>query len=172
MSEESNANGTQDTENVGAILRKARIGSDMDVNKICTDLRISPQSLEALEQGNYHLLSGDPYIRALLGSLARYLNLDPQAMVKLYNQEIGAVHPAPSIAPYKDKAHTYTAAHKQIFVAIVLALFVVLFLLISKLNKGEGSKVAPVLNPSAATDSLAIPQDTGVESKSLVPDSG
>ena len=51
MSEETNATGAQDGENIGAELRKARVESDIDVNKICADLRISPQALEALEQG-------------------------------------------------------------------------------------------------------------------------
>jgi cytoskeletal protein RodZ len=67
---------------VGQILKQARNSAHIEVNKICADLRISPQALEALEQGNYHLLPGDPYIRALLGSMSRYLGLDPAGIVK------------------------------------------------------------------------------------------
>src|SRR6185369_11874883 len=125
MSEESTANGTQDGESVGAILRKARIESDMDVNKICADLRISPQALEAIEQGNYHLLPGDPYVRALLGSMSRYLNVDSGAIIRGYNKEVGATQAVPSVAPYnQEDAQTHKTAHKQIFVAVVIALFV------------------------------------------------
>ena len=175
MSEESNANAPERVgETVGATLRKARDAASIDINKICSDLRISPQALEALEQGNYHLLPGDPYIRALLGSLGRYLGLDPISLVTGYNKEIGAVHAAPSIAPYKDRASTHTAAHKQIFIAIFAVLIVVLILLINALKKGDsdsaGAAPAPAANGSPA-DSLALPQDT-LESKSLAPDSG
>lgn len=173
MSEESNANGTPAGENVGAILRKARKDADIDVNKLCTDLRISPQAIEALEQGNYHLLPGDPYIRALLGSLARYLRLDPQTLVQAYNKEVGAVHAAPSIAPYKDRTSSHTASHKQIFIVIFAILIVVLIVLINQLKKTDSSASGIPPAPGAAAapgDSLAQQQDTAVSS-SLAPDS-
>ena len=173
MSEESNANGPQDNEAVGAALRKARIESDVDINKICSDLRISTQALEALEQGNYHLLPGDPYIRALLGTLGRYLGLDSQALVQRYNREIGAVHAAPSIAPYKDRTSTHTASHKQIFIIIFAVLIVLLIMLINQLKKSEPAATGLPPAPAAASgpaDSLANPPDTLV-SNSLAPDS-
>jgi len=146
----------------------------MDVNKICADLRISPQALEALEQGNYHLLPGDPYIRALLGSLGRHLGLDAQALVQKYNREIGAVHAAPSIAPYKDRTSTHVSSHKQIFIVIFAVLIVVLIVIINQLKKNEPS--AAGLGPapgtaSGASDSLT-PQQDSLVSKSLAPDSG
>lgn len=175
MSEESNANGTQqDGEGVGAALRKARIEADVDVNKVCSDLRISPQALEALEQGNYHLLPGDPYIRALLGSLGRYLGLDSQALVQRYNSEIGAVHAAPSIAPYKDRTQTHTASHKQIFIVIFGVLIVILVAIIYQLKKHEPAAAGLPPAPGAASgpsDSLPGQSDTLV-SNSLAPDSG
>lgn len=155
---------------VGQTLQRTRLSAHIETNKICADLRISPQSLEALEQGNYHLLPGDPYIRALLGSMSRYLGLDPAAIVKAYNKEIGATPQAPSIAPYTDKATKYSNSHKQIFVIIVLALFVVLFLLIGKLNRGESIPALPATGTMAPVDSIAIPGDSATESKYLAPD--
>lgn len=181
MSEESNG-ASEGRENkqanvnegvpIGRTLKEARQAANIDANKLCSDLRIAPQALEALEQGNYHLLPGDPYIRALLGSIGRYLNLDPQTLVQRYNKEIGAVAAAPSIAPYKDRTQTHTAAHKQIFFVIFAVLFVVLFLLFRKLNveDGEGSKtLPPPANAAADTLSPTAP-DTALESKSLAPD--
>lgn len=172
-----NENGpmAEDSENgetkVGQTLQRARLSAHIETNKICADLRISSQALEALEQGNYHLLPGDPYIRALLGSMSRYLGLDPAAIVKAYNREIGATPQAPSIAPYTDKATKYSNSHKQIFVVIVLALFVVLFLLIGKLNRGENVPTLPAAGAMAPVDSIAIPGDSATESKYLAPDS-
>lgn len=155
---------------VGQTLQRARLSAHIETNKICADLRISTQALEALEQGNYHLLPGDPYIRALLGSMSRYLGLDPAAIVKAYNKEIGATPQAPSIAPYTDKATKYSNSHKQIFVVIVLALFVVLFLLIGKLNRGENVPSLPAAGGPAPVDSIALPGDSATESKYLAPD--
>lgn len=169
-------NGLKDEESqggakVGQILQQARMSAHIEVNKICADLRIAPQALEAIEQGNYHLLPGDPYIRALLGSMSRYLGLDPAGVVKEYNKEIGAAPQEAAAAPYTDKAHTYSTAHKQIFIAIVGVLFIVLFLLIGRLNRGESvPPQLPAAGPAAA-DSLAVPGDTTPESKALAPDS-
>jgi cytoskeletal protein RodZ len=184
MSEETNggapegreprpANGGEGTV-IGRTLREARQAANIDANKLCSDLRLTTQTLEALEQGNYHLLPGDPYIRALLGSIGRYLNLDPAALIQSYNKEIGAAHAAPAtVAPYKDRTQTHTATHKQIFIGIFAVLFIILFLLFRKLNVDEGdpSKTVPPPANGSATDTLApAAQDTLLESKSLAPD--
>ncbi len=156
---------------VGQTLRQARLAAHIEVNKICADLRISPPALEALEQGNYHLLPGDPYIRALLGSMSRYLGLDPGPVVREYNQEIGAAPQAHSIAPYTDKAHTFSAAHKQIFTVIVIALIAVLFILIGRLNRGgEDVPSVPAGALPSPSENLAVPGDSAPESRSLAPD--
>jgi cytoskeletal protein RodZ len=183
MSEETNggapegresrpANGGEGTI-IGRTLREARQAANIDANKLCSDLRLTTQTLEALEQGNYHLLPGDPYIRALLGSIGRYLNLDPIALIQSYNKEIGAAHAAPAtVAPYKDRTQTHTATHKQIFIGIFAVLFIILFLLFRKLNVDEGDPSKAIPPPATgAADTLApAAQDTLLESKSLAPD--
>ncbi len=175
MSDANNAAGNEETAkagpSIGETLRQARMAAGLEVGKVCADLRISAQALEAIEQGNYQQLSGDPYIRAMLGSLGRYLGLDAQALIQGYNKEIGAVAPAPSIAPYKDRAQTYSTAHKQIFVVVVVVLLGGLFFLAGKVNKGQhgfGKTNPPGMG---AADSLLLPQDTGLVSRSLAPDS-
>ena len=183
MSEETNggapegreprpANGSEGTI-IGRTLREARQAANIDANKLCSDLRLTTQTLEALEQVNYHLLPGDPYIRALLGSIGRYLNLDPIALIQSYNKEIGAAHAAPAtVAPYKDRTQTHTNTHKQIFIGIFAVLFIILFLLFRKLNVDEGDPSKAVPPPATgAADTLApAAQDTLLESKSLAPD--
>lgn len=183
MSEETNggapegreprpANGSEGTV-IGRTLREARQAANIDANKLCSDLRLTTQTLEALEQGNYHLLPGDPYIRALLGSIGRYLNLDPMALIQAYNKEIGAAHAAPTaVAPYKDRTQTHTATHKQIFIGIFAVLFIILFLLFRKLNVDEGDPSKAIPSPATgAADTLSpASQDTLLESKSLAPD--
>lgn len=176
MSEESNdsvSGGQEPAANqVGKKLKAARQAAKIETHKICSDLRISTQTLDALEEGNYHLLAGDPYIRALLGSLGRYLNLDPLSLVQDYNKETGAVHTASSVTPYKDRTQTHTATHKQIFIGIFAVLFIILFLLFRKLNvEEESALIAPPLGNGTVVDTLTPAQDTLVESNSLAPDS-
>ncbi len=157
---------------VGQIIKDARHAAKLDSAKVCNDLRISPSVLEALEEGKYHLLSGDPYIRALLGSIGRYLGLDSQKLIQNYNSQIGAVEAAPMVSPYKDRAHTYTTAHKQIFIAVVLILLAGLIVIVAKLNKHEidPMQTQPAPN-SALPESLSQSTDTGAINPSLMPDS-
>jgi hypothetical protein len=61
---------------VGHILRSARERAGIPADRLCADLRIAPSTLEALETGNYGVLAGAPYVRAMLVSLSRYLRLD------------------------------------------------------------------------------------------------
>jgi len=43
--------------------------------------------LEYLENGQYEKLPAEVYVRGFLRSYARYLNIDEQALVKLYERE-------------------------------------------------------------------------------------
>lgn len=162
--------GDAKTRRAGQTLQEARLAAHIEVNKICADLRISPNALEAIEQGNYNQLSGDPYIRALIGTMSRYLGLDPAAVVKEYNQEVGAASQAQIIAPYTDKASTFSTRHKQIFLVIVFALILVLFLLIGRLNRGGDIPSVPAGNLPTPAESLAMPGDSAPESRFLAPD--
>ena len=57
------------------------------------------------------------------------------------------------------------------FIVIVVVLFGLLALLISKLNKGESTDALPAAGTLAPADSPAIPGDTTPESRALAPDS-
>jgi cytoskeleton protein RodZ len=153
----------------GSLVKAARLAADIEPAKLCADLRISTEALAALEAGQYDRLPGDPYVRALLGSISRQLRLDPQDVLKAYNAEVGGASTTAPVAPYKDLSQTHIMAHKQIFILILAVLLFTLLLILGKLNASNGSAAsdaAPVdsLSPAAALDSLP-------ESQSLRPDS-
>ncbi len=160
--------GESGKEKVGQWLRKTREAKGVDAEKLCSDLRVNRTVLEALESGQYHHLAGDPYIRALLGSISRYLHLDSQAVIARYNGEVGASPAAVQAAPYLDQGPKYRVVHRQVFFAILIAL-AILVLLITLLNR---SGQEPELNPGPAPlDSLLDQGDTALEGTSLAPDS-
>lgn len=157
----------------GGMLREARLAAGLDAVRLASDLRISAQALEALETGQYHLLPGDPYVRALLSSLARQLHLDPQAVVQTYLNEMGLAPVATGqVAPYQDRGEKHSSAHRQVFAVLLVVLLVGLVVVWKQLNRPQIAPLDPMPADTSGglVDSLA--EDTLPESRALRPDSG
>jgi cytoskeletal protein RodZ len=77
-------------QHLGEMLRSARESRGLDRTRIERDTRIRERYLSALERGAYDELPGDIYARGFLRTYARYLGLDPDAMVALYRIETRA----------------------------------------------------------------------------------
>ncbi len=152
----------------GAQVRAARTAAGIDPAKLCADLRISTAALEALEAGQYDRLPGEPYVRALLVSLARYLGLDAHKLVQAYQAEIGVTATSAPITPYKDLSQNHVLAHKQIFILLLAVLLFAMLLILGKINS-SGGKAAATKSRAADTTSVVPPPDTLPDADSLLP---
>jgi transcriptional regulator with XRE-family HTH domain len=76
-------------EKVGDIIRKERITRRIALETIAKDLKLNVKYIRALESNEYHDLPPDPYIRVYLRSLAKYLLLDPEEILKKFYEERG-----------------------------------------------------------------------------------
>lgn len=72
---------------LGEKLRKLRSDFRMSLQDVSRATRIQVKYLEFLENGEYGKLPADVYVRGFLRSYARYLNVDEQALIKLYERE-------------------------------------------------------------------------------------
>lgn len=72
---------------LGEKLKKLRSDFRMSLAEISKATRIQVKYLEYLENGQYEKLPADVYVRGFLRSYARYLNIDEQAFIKLYERE-------------------------------------------------------------------------------------
>lgn len=72
---------------LGEKLRKLRSDFRMSLQDVSKATRIQVKYLEFLENGEYSKLPADVYVRGFLRSYARYLNVDEQALIKLYERE-------------------------------------------------------------------------------------
>lgn len=72
---------------LGEKLKKLRGDFRMSLAEVSKVTRIQVKYLEYLEDGQYAKLPADVYVRGFLRSYARYLNIDEQALVKLYERE-------------------------------------------------------------------------------------
>ena len=74
---------------VGDILRKERITRRITVETIAKDLKLNVKYIKALEASEYEALPADPYVRVYLRSLAKYLSMDSEEILKKFYTERG-----------------------------------------------------------------------------------
>lgn len=73
----------------GAILRDARLGLGRSLQDAERQTRILARHLSALESGDFHLLPTGIYARGFVYNYANWLQLNPQEMVRLFNEAHG-----------------------------------------------------------------------------------
>ena len=76
-------------QSLGGILKKARESAGLNLDTLCTEMKLNKNVLLDLEEGNYNKLPATPYIRAFLISLANRLKLDSKEIIKRFNAEVG-----------------------------------------------------------------------------------
>lgn len=74
---------------VGDTLRKERITRRITVETIARDLKLNVKYIKALEANEYNALPADPYVRVYLKSLAKYLSLDSEVILREFYKERG-----------------------------------------------------------------------------------
>ncbi len=80
---------------LGRLLVEAREAKKLSLADVEAATRVRQKYLEALEQGNYGILPPGAIARGFLRNYARFLELDPVEVLRLYSQESGDTGPAP-----------------------------------------------------------------------------
>jgi cytoskeletal protein RodZ len=171
--EESAENPEKAPLTAGAMIRKTRLAAGVEAADLCSSLRISIAALEAVEAGQYQRLPGEPYVRALLGSIARFLGMDPQKLLNAYYFETGAAASQSSAVPYQDVSQTHAQAHRKLFIALLAALLIALLFILARVNSSSGKNQAAENAARRDTLSLAAPPpaESLAVSAALQPDS-
>lgn len=141
----------------GAMIRKTRLAAGVEAADLCSSLRISIAALEAVEAGQYQRLPGEPYVRALLGSIARFLEMDPQKLLTAYYYEIGTAAPQSSAAPYQDASQIHSLAHRKLFIALLAALLIALLFILARVNSSSGKSQTAENTARRDTLIMAVP---------------
>ena len=72
---------------LGERLREIRSNFRISLAEVSKATKIQAKYLEYLENGDYHKLPADVYVRGFVRSYARFLNLDEETFLKLYDRE-------------------------------------------------------------------------------------
>jgi len=73
--------------NLGKLLQEARRSKEISLQQISDETRIRKDYLEALEKEEYDVFPAKVYVVSFLRSYARYLGLDAESLVHIYNRE-------------------------------------------------------------------------------------
>jgi cytoskeletal protein RodZ len=158
---------------VGDIIRKERITRRITVETIAKDLKLNVKYIKSLEASEYEALPADPYIRVYFRSLAKYLSLDSEEILKKFYEERGVTPDHLS----RDSSSKIVISvgqkdeHRSPTLAITVVLIVVLAGFSFLANKKGWISAPPAITKvvDSTTVSTAVKSDT--VSDSLLDDS-
>lgn len=149
---------------VGDILRKERITRRITVETIAKDLKLNVKYIKALEASEYESLPADPYVRVYLRSLAKYLSLDSEEILKKFYLERG-------MSIEKETASKITVSMKEkeetkspmLFIVLILIALLAGFSFLAN-KKGWISTPKDFIIGSDTTSTLQVTQDSLTDS--------
>ena len=101
------------SENLGDVLKKARIDKGLTIDEIQDITKIRKRYLQAIEAGNFEELPGNFYVRAFIKSYAEAVALDPNELLRLYKSVLPKADISQPLAePTRRKRRYHTNSDK------------------------------------------------------------
>jgi len=82
-------------ESLGELLKETRQNKNHTMAQIANETHIALKYLEALENEEFSVFPGEPYLKGFLRTYSTYLGLDPDEMIRLYEKIKMAETPTP-----------------------------------------------------------------------------
>jgi len=79
--------GTEMADNIGKRLQEARRIKEISLDQVSKETKIAKKWLEALEKEEYDVFPAKIYVVSFVRSYARYLGLDAESLVEIYQRE-------------------------------------------------------------------------------------
>jgi cytoskeletal protein RodZ len=161
----------QAKDRVGDIIRKERVTRRITVETIAKDLKLNAKYIKALESNEHDALPADPYVRVYLRSLAKYLSLNPEEILKKFYEErgLGSEH-------YEKESTAklqVSMAHKEDHRSPMLVTSIILIAILAGFSYFANKKgwITASLEKTITTPATALPQSTATKPDSLLEDS-
>jgi cytoskeletal protein RodZ len=148
----------------GELLRAARLKRGLDLEALATETKIASALLNALEQDEYHKVSGPIYVRSFLRTYAEALNLDAHQLVALYEQQAGSGDAVANEEFWEEErvaVRVVGIPYGSILLRYVLPVVLVVVVVVVGLWL-RGRSTGPEPNASSNPPSLLQPDSTGV----------
>ncbi len=119
--EESAAGSAGEDRGVGEVLAQARQEQGYSLDDIANQLKFSTRQIDALESGRFEQLPGRPFVRGMVRSYARLLNLDPAALLARLGGEPGVTDPNRIIARFQQPVPFSDATKRSSLIYVILS---------------------------------------------------
>lgn len=125
---------------IGMQLKKAREKKRVSIDEAYQYTRILPEMLYALEEDNFARISGPIYIKSFLRKYSSYLGIDPEGILKEYNNLNTKKSPAASESTADDeKSFTRTVDTEKIVKRLkVIFKYILIIILLALLMRTTG----------------------------------
>lgn len=148
-------------------LKRIRETKHVSLEKMARDTRLNLNYLYALEEGNFHLLPAEAYVRIYIRSVAKYLQMDPTDATRRYDEETAG----PDVGEKKGRAtkslNTLSTKTRVRPVAITVAILI-LIAVFSFFRTGTRKSPAPLSTPQES-DSPLEPKDPTLPAAGVEP---
>ncbi len=153
---------------LGEELRRVREEKGMNLREVSDATHIGSRFLQAIESDNYSILPGGIFNRGFVRSYARYVGMDEEQAMVLYNQQLESQGgeapriPAPSLDGIDEEASSPWGS-------IALIVITLLFLsagIFSAWKWFKGGEAFSASNPSPSVSASASPSETATPSPS------
>ncbi len=110
---------------VGSILKKKREELGQDLLEISRTLKISYTYLKAIEDETFEKLPEEVYVKGYIREYAEILNIDPEVVIKAYNQQVSPPQAENKEALEKDALKRKRSKIKLLLIPLLLLLLVI-----------------------------------------------
>ena len=144
---------------IGRALRAARQHQRKSIDEASRETRVRTEFLQALERESFEELGGDVYVRSFLRSYAKYLGLDHQKVMSVYDRTFGPPRPQPAPVERAPGVATTEAVilTERARPSWVLAALIALVGLATAASIGLFGRDGSVPEPNAVVEPPAIP---------------
>ncbi|MBE0416709.1 MAG: helix-turn-helix domain-containing protein [Coriobacteriia bacterium] len=150
------------SDTLGQVLEKTRRSLGRSLPEAEADTRIRARLLQALERGEYEALPSPAYVKGYVISYAKFLGLDAEPLLELYEQETGqAIRTEPVRLPEQVVAPRGHGQHLPLRTGLIV-LGVLVLLVTGVWGVGRALR-----GPEAPPPIPAIPEDTSTAEPSV-----
>lgn len=104
-----NRGGGAVSENVGEVLKQARLQQGLSLEEVEEITKIRKRYLQAIENGRFQELPGNFYVRAFIKSYAEAVQLNPHEVLQLYKNFLPNHAPQPIIGKTLKRKSRYNS---------------------------------------------------------------
>lgn len=85
----------------GELLKTERVNKGLSVQSVAQSLKLSAKIISAIEAGDQNQLPAKTFVRGFVKSYAEFLKLDPDVVLRQFQEEMGSTSPLPKVPPPK-----------------------------------------------------------------------